>query len=196
VSGPGCGGFGFGEGSGYGWGFLWGEGTGCGAGHGYGDGCGGGGSGGGHDNGDGDGYGCGYSDGYGFGDGHGNGFRCGDSHGDISINTAGAARITAGEARKDGENMKVLVTTSKRGVFFGEMDGPWDGKSPVKLTGAQMCVYWSADTRGVHGLASHGPTDGCRIGRPVGALMVNHVDSVAECSEAAVEAWGRAPWSA
>lgn len=88
----------------------------------------------------------------------------------------------------------VVVTTDRRGVFFGALRSE-DGDR-VELAEAQMCVYWSADVRGVLGLASHGPTSGCRVTRTgVPAIRLSGVTAVIECSAEAVEAWRGAPWS-
>ena len=51
----------------------------------------------------------------------------------------------------------VVVTTEHRGVFFGYLDGSRDSETAL-LRDAQMCVYWSADVRGVLGLAATGPS--------------------------------------
>lgn len=86
----------------------------------------------------------------------------------------------------------VLVTTSYRGVFFGyakDTSGP-----TIFLRAAQNCIYWSAETRGFLGLASHGPAKGSRVGRPCD-LTVRDITSVAEVTPAAEAQWKTAPWS-
>tara|TARA_Y100000310_G_scaffold334264_1_gene413693 strand:- start:237 stop:527 length:291 start_codon:yes stop_codon:yes gene_type:complete len=96
--------------------------------------------------------------------------------------------------------MMVVVTTDKRGVFAGnvadDVDGEWDGTSPVVLANARMCIYWSKETRGVTGLAAIGPQPGSRVGPPAPELRLNGVTSVAKCSEAAAKVWESEPWSA
>src|SRR5690606_13616154 len=65
---------------------------------------------------------------------------------------------------KSNTERPVIVTTEYRGVFFGyatDTDG-----DQIHLRRARLCVYWSADVRGFMGLASTGPTDGCRVGPP------------------------------
>lgn len=86
----------------------------------------------------------------------------------------------------------VLVTTQHRGVFFGKLDAQKDGS--VTLAEAQNCVYWSQDVKGFLGLASHGPTAGCRITRPAPKLVLYGVTSVTFCSPEAVAAWKATPW--
>lgn len=86
----------------------------------------------------------------------------------------------------------VVVTTSHRGVFFGYAS---DTKgSTIDLKRARLCVYWSADLHGFMGLASQGPSGGCKIG-PAVDIEVRDITSVVECSPEAVKAWESAPWS-
>lgn len=88
----------------------------------------------------------------------------------------------------------VLVTTEFRGVFFGYMtDLPKD--SSVVLKRAQNCVYWSSDVRGFMGLASTGPTKGCKVGPAVPSITLNKVTAVVEVTPEAAEKWMKAPWN-
>lgn len=88
----------------------------------------------------------------------------------------------------------VLVTTQHRGVFFGYLNTA--KAASVTLKRARMCVYWSADVRGVMGLASGGPTQACRVTHALTEpVTLYDVTMVAECSAAAVEAWEKGPWS-
>ena len=43
--------------------------------------------------------------------------------------------------------------------------------------------------------ATWGPTYGCKIGPAVPSLLVHGVTSVSECTDEAVAAWEKAPWS-
>jgi hypothetical protein len=86
----------------------------------------------------------------------------------------------------------VVICTEYRGVFFGWASDT-TGES-VTLRRARNCVYWSVDVKGVLGLAVTGPSRGCRIGPAVDAVDLRKVTAVLECSPAAVEAWGMAPW--
>ncbi len=88
----------------------------------------------------------------------------------------------------------VVVTTAHRGVFFGFLAGERDGKT-VELTGAQMCVYWSADVQGVLGLASSGPSRSCKVTRPVSRLTLQDVTAVMDVTREAVKLWQDRPWS-
>lgn len=86
----------------------------------------------------------------------------------------------------------VLVTTEFKGVFFGYADAP--PAETMHLKRARLCVYWSSDVRGFMGLAATGPSKHCRIG-PAVDITLHGVTSVAECSEAAVNAWEGEPWA-
>ncbi len=87
----------------------------------------------------------------------------------------------------------VMVTTEHRGVFFGYADDT-DGDQ-IKLRAARLCLWWSQDVKGFMGLASGGPTKGCRIGPPAD-ITLRKITSVLEVAPAAAEAWEKAPWSA
>lgn len=86
----------------------------------------------------------------------------------------------------------VIVTTEHRGVFFGYATDT-DGET-ITLARARNCVYWSADCKGFMGLASSGPTQGCRIG-PAADITVRNITAVLECTPEAVTAWEKQPWS-
>jgi hypothetical protein len=88
----------------------------------------------------------------------------------------------------------VLVTTQHRGVFFGYLTGSRDSTT-LDLTDARMCIYWSADVKGVLGLAASGPSKSCRVGPAVPRLTLQDVTSVADVTAEAVKAWLAQPWS-
>lgn len=95
--------------------------------------------------------------------------------------------------KKQAKQLAVVVCTDKKGVFFGyatETD-----KDPITLTKARMCVYWSADVRGVLGLAATGPTKGCKVTAAVQEIALNGITCVIKCSQEAVNAWERSPWA-
>ena len=87
----------------------------------------------------------------------------------------------------------VLVTTDKRGVFFGKLAEHDNGT--VVLTEARNCIYWSEQTKGFLGLAVTGPMDGSRIGPAVPEIRLYGVTSISKCSDEAVARWKEAPWS-
>ena len=81
----------------------------------------------------------------------------------------------------------VLVTTDKRGVFFGYADNT-DG-DPIVLKNARNCIYWSKSIGGFAGLATVGPNDQCRIGAKVGQIELRGICSVTEVEAPGVLAW-------
>ena len=85
----------------------------------------------------------------------------------------------------------VIVTTEHRGVFFGYAKNI-DGET-INLRASRLCVYWSADVKGFMGLASGGPTRGCRIGPPAD-ITLRKITAVIEVTPEAVKAWESAPW--
>lgn len=97
------------------------------------------------------------------------------------------------KAKATDTTRPVVVTTAHRGVFFGNLIGPSDGPT-VKLSKGRNCLYWSKDVGGFVGLATKGPTSGCRVG-PAADLELRNVTSVVECSPEAVAAWEKAPWA-
>lgn len=92
--------------------------------------------------------------------------------------------------------MNVVVTTKHRGVFFGSIaEMPGSDEQVLNVENIQMCVYWSADVKGVLGLASHGPGDGCRVARPVpGTTQLRDVTAVFPASDEASGRWAQCPW--
>lgn len=93
---------------------------------------------------------------------------------------------------KTKEPIALVVTTEHKGVFFGY--GTPTTKKTIRLTEAQMCVYWGSDVKGVVGLASTGPKPGCRIGPPAPAITLQGVTSIMEVSDEAAKAWRRQVW--
>ncbi len=91
------------------------------------------------------------------------------------------------------KRIALVVTTEHRGVFFGY--GAPSDKKIIRLEEARMCIYWSADVKGVTGLAANGPTAGCRIGPAAPAITLQGVTSIMEVSTQAEEKWKQQPWS-
>jgi len=87
----------------------------------------------------------------------------------------------------------LVVTTEHRGVFFGY--GTPSTDKTIRLEKARMCVYWSADVKGVVGLAANGPTKGCRIGPAAPAITLQSVTSIMEVSKEAEKNWNAEPWN-
>jgi hypothetical protein len=99
--------------------------------------------------------------------------------------------------KESTKSQPVVVTTLHKGVFFGYAEIPKTTK-PIKsmrLTNAQMCIYWSADVKGVLGLASDGPTSNCKIGPIVPAITLSEITAIIEVSQQAEIAWQKQPWN-
>jgi hypothetical protein len=96
-------------------------------------------------------------------------------------------------AKKAASERAVVVTTEHRGVFFGYASDT--SGDPITLKRARLCVYWSTDVKGFMGLASGGPTKGCRIGPAVEEIELRKITSVIAVSPEAVKLWEAAPWS-
>ena len=88
----------------------------------------------------------------------------------------------------------VVVTTdiNRRGVFAGFLESQEDDR--VVLAEARNCIYWSAETKGVLGLAAHGPQAGSRIGPAAPRLELNGVTAIVDVTEEAQKRWELEPW--
>lgn len=91
-----------------------------------------------------------------------------------------------------------LITTdsSKRGVFMGYVDPKDADKETLEAEEVRMAVYWSADVKGVLGLAATGPTKDCRISKAAKKATLKGVTAVIEITEEAEKAWKKEPWKA
>ena len=69
-----------------------------------------------------------------------------------------------------------------------------DGKLAVTLITNNSADFWTAAEKGFLGLASGGPSAGCKIG-PAADIELRDITCVAECTEAAAAAWEKAPWA-
>ena len=91
------------------------------------------------------------------------------------------------------ENQPLVITTAHRGVFFG-YGKPTTNKT-IRLENARMCVYWSADCKGIVGLAASGPTKSCKIGPAAPAITIQDVTAVFEVTKESEAAWNLQPWN-
>jgi len=89
---------------------------------------------------------------------------------------------------------QVIVTTdnTKRGVFYGTLENEVGEK--VILTDARMIVYWSSPTKGVLGLAAHGPKAGSRVTPVVPRIELEGKTAIIDCTEEAVKAFEGDIW--
>ncbi len=90
----------------------------------------------------------------------------------------------------------VLITTdsTKRGVFMGFIDPKDADKETLEVYDVRMAVYWSADVKGVIGLAATGPTKDCRISEAAKKATLKGVTAVMELTDKALRAWEKEPW--
>lgn len=90
----------------------------------------------------------------------------------------------------------VLITTdnTKRGVFMGFIDPKDAEKENFVAEEVRMCVYWSAEVKGVLGLAANGPTKNCKISPAAKRANLKGVTATAELSDEALAAWRKEPW--
>lgn len=110
-----------------------------------------------------------------------------------NTDTASTAADDASTPRDRGY-VPVVITTERRGVFFGWMshDTPV-GASDIRLELARNCIKWSKTIGGVLGLAANGPNQYCIIGATAPAIRLRGVVSVSECSSDATKRWEEAP---
>lgn len=97
----------------------------------------------------------------------------------------------AKQAKQNGIERAVLVTTQHRGVFFGyatKTDG-----AIINLRAARNCLYWAKEVKGFIGLASTGPIGGSRVGPPAD-IELRDITSVTTVLPEAVKVWESAPW--
>lgn len=89
----------------------------------------------------------------------------------------------------------VVVTTdaSRRGVFYGQLIS--HKGDVVVLKNARMAVYWSAETKGVLGLAATGPMEGSRISPAIPLIEINGVTAVMDCTQEARVQWEKGLWT-
>jgi hypothetical protein len=95
------------------------------------------------------------------------------------------------------EKVAVLITTdsTKRGVFMGFIDPKDADKENIVVEEVRMAVYWSEDMCGVIGLASKGPSKGCRISPAAPKALIRGVTAIMQLTEDAVANWRKEPWS-
>jgi hypothetical protein len=87
----------------------------------------------------------------------------------------------------------LVITTAHRGVFFGY--GQASGEKTIRLEQCRMCIYWSAETKGVLGLAVTGPKPGSKVSPAVPAMTLQDVTGCMEVTPEAAKAWEKGTWS-
>ena len=91
------------------------------------------------------------------------------------------------------KQVPLLITTAHKGVFFGY--GVETTEKQITLEKVRMCIYWSADVRGCHGLAVNGPSKNCKIGPAVPVMTIQDITSISQCTPEAAAAWEKQPWA-
>ena len=89
----------------------------------------------------------------------------------------------------------VVVTTAKKGVFFGYLTDRTVGSDTVILTQCRMCIYWAVEVKGVLGLAVVGPLKGSRVTSAVANIEILEVTAVMDASPEATKQWEAGLWS-
>ncbi len=96
---------------------------------------------------------------------------------------------------KKSKEIPCIITTDKRGVFMGYIDPTARLEKSVEAKNVRMVVYWSADVRGLFGLAANGPTKGCRVTAAAPGCVLHGVTAVLEVSPKAEKAFLAEPWA-
>ena len=97
--------------------------------------------------------------------------------------------------KTDNNRVAVMITTDKRGVFMGYINEEDANNDPLIVENMHMCVHWSEATRGVIGLASHGPLEGSRITAAAPKALLKGITAVVHISPEAEKRWLDKPWS-
>ena len=98
---------------------------------------------------------------------------------------------------KIGKGTAVLVTTANYGIYYGTLERAHKGVDRLVLRDARHVYYYSAgdgDNKGAWSLATHGPQAGSKLSPVMPRILVSKVAHVAECTRAAIEAFGAAGW--
>lgn len=82
---------------------------------------------------------------------------------------------------------QVIVTTERRGVFYGTLDSYDEERRVAVLKDAVMAIYWGT-THGLFQLANTGPTDKSRISQKAN-VRLEVVECIVDCSKEAEAAW-------
>ena len=92
------------------------------------------------------------------------------------------------------KNTGVVVTTERRGVFFGYLVEEIGDGQTVILTDCRNVLFWDSSMHGFLGLAAQGPSSECRVGPQVPQSTLLGVTSITKCTAAAIAAWESEPW--
>lgn len=90
--------------------------------------------------------------------------------------------------------IKVVITTSRRGVFFGEIDLADVANDVIEVHNKRNCLHWTGGLRGFIDLAVSGPGAQCRVGPAAPQAWVRDITDVLLCTPEAAVRWEAAPW--
>jgi hypothetical protein len=90
------------------------------------------------------------------------------------------------------EEVMVVVLTQGNAIYCGWTTEPQ--AEVMQLRAARQAVYYSADTKGVLGLAANGPGKDSRIGPPADIPALRNISQVILCSPSAIRVWEEAKW--
>lgn len=88
------------------------------------------------------------------------------------------------------KNRQVIITTERRGVFYGTLQSYDEAARKAVLTDARMAIYWGTE-RGLFQLADTGPTANSKISAPASRIQLELCECVIDVRPDAVTAWNR-----
>lgn len=106
-----------------------------------------------------------------------------------------------GDRTRQGGNVK--KAKAERYVIVATKSRPWsvlagvlvsEDEDTVELRDARMLIYWSADARGLYGVASGGPGTSARVSLSIARARVRGVEHTIDCTDEARKAIEAAPW--
>ncbi len=85
---------------------------------------------------------------------------------------------------------QVIITTERRGVFYGTLSSYNEVSRVAVLSNAVMAIRWGT-TEGLLQLAATGPTSESRISKAASRIRLELCECVIDVSEEAQTAWKR-----
>ena len=89
----------------------------------------------------------------------------------------------------------ICTDSTRRGIFGGYLESYDQDKQIAVMSEARMAVYFSANCKGVLGLAGIGPQKGSKISPAAPTIELNGVTAVMDCTEEAKKQWELGIWS-
>lgn len=91
---------------------------------------------------------------------------------------------------KAKQKRHVIITTERKGVFYGALQS-YDEKTRVAvLSDARMAIIWGT-TKGLFQLADTGPTGSSKISSPASSVRLELCECVIDVTPKAEAAWAR-----